>query len=536
MDRLMRIRSPRWLALAVVAVAAVLTGVLVVVLHRSGSSGSPAAGRVETRTIAGTGGVELSAMSYVPSGTGRFPLIVMPGSWGSHASEYQYVAAGFQALGFAVVSYAQRGFGGSGGLIDLAGPATVSDVSRVIDWALAHLPVDEGAVGLLGASYGGGVSLLAAEHDARVKAVVSFSGWTDLAQALAPGNTPSKQSYASLFRPLPASAFSPEVRALVADLAAGKAAAADGSYRALSATRSAIAEVAALGRHGTAVMLGDTYEDSLLPPAAVVPFFDALTAPKRLELAAGDPSGSALAGLQCHKSALWQNAGRWMGHYLRGDHNSITGADPVQLQDVATGQVHGYRSWQAAGKDTAFSLGDPARGNPARGDPAYGGTVGTSAAAWTYPVAAGVATAADAGPEQYSTGTAYRQPTLSLPVSAPDGAAIWSAPAAPASVTVNGIAQVRLALRTSASAVSLFGYLYDVGTGGSGRLMTHGAITVAGTARAATIALQPISWTLAPGHQLALVVDTVDARYFGQSVPGSTVTLASPATLTVPVG
>jgi len=522
----MRIRSPRWLALAVVAVAAVLTGVLVVVLHRSGSSGSPAAGRVETRTIAGTGGVELSAISYVPSGTGRFPLIVMPGSWGSHASEYQYVAAGFQALGFAVVSYAQRGFGGSRGLVDLAGPATVSDVSKVIDWALAHLPVDQGAVGLLGASYGGGVSLLAAEHDARVKAVVSFSGWTDLAQALAPGDTPSKQSYASLFRSLPASAFTPAVRPLVADLAAGKAAAADSAYRALSAARSASTGVGALNTHRTAVMLGDTYEDSLLPPASVVPFFAALTGPKRLELAAGDHSGSALAGLQGHKSALWQNAGRWMGHYLRGDHNSITGADPVQLQDVATGQVHGYSSWQAVGKNTAYSLGDPARG----------GQVGDSPTVWTRSVAAGVATVADAGPEQYSTGAVYRPPTVTLPAAPPAGAVMWSAAAADRAVAVTGIVTVRLSVSTSAPAVSLFGYLYDVGAGGSGRLMTHGALTVAGSANAATIELQPISWTLAAGHRLALIIDTVDARYFGQSVPGSAVTLASPATLTVPIG
>lgn len=520
----MRIRSPRWLALAVVAVAVVLTGVLVAVLHRSGPS-SPTAGTVQTRTIAGAGGIELSAISYVPSGKGRFPLIVMPGSWGSHASEYQYVAAGFQALGFAVVSYAQRGFGGSGGLIDLAGPATVSDASKVIDWALVHLPVDKGAVGLLGASYGGGVSLLAAERDARVKAVVSFSGWTDLAQTLAPGNTPSRQASASLFHSLPASRFSPEVRALVADLAAGRAAAAGSAYRALSAVRSASTGVAALNEHRTAVMLGDTYEDSLLPPASVVPFFGALTGPKRLELATGDHSGSALAGLQGHKSALWQNAGRWMGHYLRGDHNSITGADPVQLQDAATGQVHGYGSWQAAGRDSAFALGNPARD----------GSVSTSASPWTYRIAAGVPSAADAGPEQYSTGAAYRPPTVALPAASPPGAAMWSAAATSRAVAVNGIVTVRLSVRTSAPAVSLFGYLYDV-NGDSGRLMTHGALTVSGSTAEVQLALQPISWTLAAGHRLTLVVDTVDTRYFGQSVPGTTVTLASPATLTVPVG
>ena len=121
----------------------------------------------------------------------------MPASWGQSADEYAAVATGFAALGYLVVAYAQRGFGGSGGVIDFAGTATRDDVSTVIDWARAHASVNHGGVALVGVSYGAGVGLLAAEHDSRIKAVAALSGWTDFARIMAPGGTTPRRSSAS---------------------------------------------------------------------------------------------------------------------------------------------------------------------------------------------------------------------------------------------------------------------------------------------------------------------------------------------------
>ncbi|MGH3523147.1 MAG: CocE/NonD family hydrolase C-terminal non-catalytic domain-containing protein, partial [Mycobacterium sp.] len=92
---------------------------------------------------------------------------------------------------------------------------------------------------------------------------------------------------------------------------------------------------------------------------------------------------------------------------------------------------------------------------------------------------------------------------------------------------------------TVAAPASLFAYLYDVDAGGTGRLITTGTVTLTG-AGPADINLEPISWTVPAGHHVSVVVDTVDPRYLGRSVPGSTVTIGStaadPATLSVPLG
>lgn len=95
--------------------------------------------------------------------------------------------------GFWVVSYDQRGWGGSDGRIEMMNPQfEVQDASAVIDWAAAHLPrvtmdgANDPRVGMLGESYGGAVQLLASAQDPRIDAIVPIATWYDLADALAP--------------------------------------------------------------------------------------------------------------------------------------------------------------------------------------------------------------------------------------------------------------------------------------------------------------------------------------------------------------
>jgi putative CocE/NonD family hydrolase len=531
----MTVRAPRWLAVAVVLLAAALTITLVAVVTRS-KSPHPLSSASGAHTIVTSDGTNLSALAYVPKGAGPFPLIVMPASWGAGASEYTYVAAGFAALGFIAISYAERGFDTSTGKLDLGGPSTVSDVSTVISWGLAHTPANKSQVGLVGASYGGGVALLAAEHDPRIKAVVAMSGWTDLAAVMTPGGTPSAQLFTTELANQPADRTTADVQKLVGQLRTRDAAAATATVRSMSPSRSPITGIAPLNKNGTAVMLADDYQDSLLPPQSAITFFNRLSGPKRLEIAAGDHAGSALSGLYGHKSPVWTNAAKWMDRFLRGTDNGIDKQDPIQLEDAATQQTHAYKTWADVGHNTRYYL------SGANGE-ATAQITSTANAPWTRVIKAGVDTDADAGPEQFTSTLAYQPPTVSLgAISSADGAA-WNGPALAASTMVNGIVQVHTAVRASASSVSLFAYLYDVDASGSGSLINQGALTLRGVQPGSThpaqISLQPISWTVAAGHHLSLVIDTVDPRYVDQSVPGSTVTFASttadPATLTVPV-
>ena len=87
--------------------------------------------------IPGAGGIELGAVVLTPTGQGDgpFPLVVMPSSWGVPNVEYVGQGTKLATAGFQVISYSSRGFWDSGGGIDIAGPPTVADVSKVIDWA-----------------------------------------------------------------------------------------------------------------------------------------------------------------------------------------------------------------------------------------------------------------------------------------------------------------------------------------------------------------------------------------------------------------
>ena len=520
------------LCAAALAVAAVVA-LAVQHAHKPSTGGT---GSTRAVTIAASGGAHLAAHVYTPSGSGRFPLVVMPGSWSSDATEYTAVATGFAALGYEVVSYAQRGFGGSTGAVDFAGPATRGDVSTVIDWARAHTSANGGAVAAVGTSYGAGVSLLAAEHDPRIKAVAAISGWADFAQTLAPGNTPSETDYQSLFTSQLANRqLSAQLRTLVTQLATKQPAAALATARAMSPVRSPSTDVAALNKNKTAVFLASTYQDSIASPGDLISFYDRLTGPKQLQFAPGDHGASALPGLYGQQTPLWTSVAKWVARYINNG-PGLTGR-PVQLTDARTGAAHGYGAFPSA------QAGDNVRLGAAGGQPATGTLDPSADPVWTRSITAGVPTGADAGPSQVSTGKAYQPPTTPIASVSRSAAAVWSGAALTSDEVIAGEPRVHVNASATAPSASLFAYLYDVDAAGTGTLVSFGVATLTGTAgvaQAADIELGPIAWTVAAGHHLSLVIDSTDARYLGRSVPGSTITLSSsatdPATLTVPVG
>lgn len=105
--------------------------------------------------------------------------------------------------GYWVISYDQRGHGGSTGKIQLMSPDhEVRDVSAVIDWATEHLPriklatPDPSAtqldpvIGMLGESYSGSLQLLASIQDPRIDAIVPIHTWYSLTDSLSPNDIP----------------------------------------------------------------------------------------------------------------------------------------------------------------------------------------------------------------------------------------------------------------------------------------------------------------------------------------------------------
>ncbi|MFC0114676.1 CocE/NonD family hydrolase [Kibdelosporangium aridum] len=215
-------------------------------------------------------------------GDGPFPLLVMPASWGAPNLEYVGAARKLAAeSGDVVISYSSRGFYDSGGEIDVAGPDTVNDVSRVIDWALANTRADPSKVGVAGISYGAGIGLLAAANDSRIKAVASMSTWADLEASLYPNHTVSQLSAGALLAVAQvAGRPGPDLRRITAEFLQGKI-----DYaRQLAPSRSASTKVDKINANGAAILIANSWQDAIFPPNQAVDFYDRLRVPKRLML------------------------------------------------------------------------------------------------------------------------------------------------------------------------------------------------------------------------------------------------------------
>lgn len=519
------------LIVAVLVVVAVVDVVLVKVLHvhHKTTAGRPVA---TAQAIPGAGGVQLAGHVWTPGGSGKHPLVVMPASWGANAEEYKNVGQQFADDGYVVIAYAQRGFPPSQGQVDFAGVPTQQDVSAVIDWAVKNEPADPAKVGLVGVSYGAGASLLAAEKDNRVKAVVAMSAWTDLQESFFPNNTPNTQAIKSLFGQAK-KRFSEPIAMFQELFDAGDYAGAKAQLQSLSADRSAITNVAALNVNHPAVMIANDFEDSYFAPNQLVSFYDKLTVPKRLQLAVGDHGSQELPGLQGGQAEVWTDATKWLDHYLRGMDNGIQNDKPVQLKDVATGDWHSFSSWPGTAQDATFYLGRA------------GGALATKAtAAWSASITTGTQTAATTEPIQI--GRYPYRPATGVPVAAlnSNGAGVWSGPVLTQPESINGIPSAHLTVTPATANATIFGYLYDVDPGGTGTLITSAPYTLAGVAAGSAqtidLALRPISWTVPEGHHVVFVVDTVDRRFTALGGLGRPLVLSSPAgdpsRLTVPVG
>ncbi len=175
---------------AVVAVAAVIAITAVI--------GGPSPVSVRNLRIAVVDGpsnnqhVVLDASFFTPAGTRRVPAILLAHGFGATKYAVRAQAQMLAQAGFAVLTWSARGFGASTGQTALDSPDyEVKDTEQLVTWlarqprVLLDRPGDP-RVGIAGASYGGGLALLAAAYDHRIDAIVPQIAWNNLATALFP--------------------------------------------------------------------------------------------------------------------------------------------------------------------------------------------------------------------------------------------------------------------------------------------------------------------------------------------------------------
>jgi predicted acyl esterase len=501
------------------------------VLVRTAAASNPTTG-FRFVDITARDGVVLKANVIAPTTAGRHPAIVFINSWGLNDAEYLLQAGAFASRGYVVLSYTTRGFWGSGGQIDTGGPKDIADVSAVLDWLLANTAADPARLGAGGVSYGSGISLLASAFDPRIKAVVAMSTWTDLVESLYGNDT--RRPQALMLLKIAAQIFgkpSPELTSMINAYFANQDL---DPIKQWGRVRSAMTYIDAINRNHPAIMIANSYGDSLFAPNQLIDFYAKLTGPKRLEFAPGDHAiaeGTGLIGLPNH---VWDSTARWFDRYLVGDRNGIDGEPPVVLRHIDSAAVESYPDWAHVTSSTRrLYLGDarwwdgtgPMSTNPVTG-------------AWSETIDSGTDTTADAGVALLTNAFSALSgipPTDWLPTINRADAAVWVSDPMSGGTAIRGWPKLHLSLASAKPSGTLIGYLYDTDAVGVGRLITHAPVTWLDPTNALDLKFPATAYDLPAGHRLALVLDTVDPLYLGANPNGARVTFTGSSWFDVPI-
>src|SRR6266550_2829356 len=512
--------------------------------------------------------VVIDASFFTPPGSGRLPAVLLAHGFGETQDAVRPQAEDLARAGFAVLTWSARGFGASTGQIGLDSPDyEVKDVEQLVTW-LARQPrvlldhAGDPRVGITGASYGGGISLLAAAYDHRIDAVVGQSTWNNLATALFPngaGGGPAggvfKRQWAGL---------------LFTQGSVGFGATAQGSGP---------GQATGLGQGSAA--------GQLLPPGGVGRsalcgrFQPRICAIYQQVAATGRPTPQAISLLQ--RSSPASVAGRMRAPTLliQGENDSLFGLDqananyrairrngaPVDMVWFAGGHDGGnqetarvesltaqwLRRWLAPGHPApAAGTGQPgfAVTRVLGFDPSSDQASLGIATAGSYPGLAGTRRSLVrlAGPPQVAVSPAGGAPAsisvfpgigplgpAGLTFDMPGQSAAFTSARLSSAVQVTGSPTVRVRV-SGAPDVTLFAKIYDVDQAGNAtlpnQLVSPVRVTGAQAGRVVTIALPAIDHDFSTGHRLRLVLTTTDYAYATAPAPAIyRVALAGPGVI-----
>ena len=179
-----RLRSRRVQAILAAVVVLVAAGIALAVT-RSGSNITTRAQFV-TGTPENGKPVRLDTTLYLPEHTPA-PAVLLAQGFGGDKSGLDGTARILAEHGYVVLAYTARGFGRSGGLIHFDSPRyEVRDAERLVTYLTEQPQVEADKIAVAGSSYGGGLALLLAGSDKRIKAVGADITWNNLAHALFP--------------------------------------------------------------------------------------------------------------------------------------------------------------------------------------------------------------------------------------------------------------------------------------------------------------------------------------------------------------
>jgi dipeptidyl aminopeptidase/acylaminoacyl peptidase/uncharacterized protein YceK len=152
-----------------------------------------------------SGGLTVSGLLFRPAeGSGPWPTIIVNHAGFGTAGDFSDVALGIRDRGYLVFNPDFRGSGMSQGSHEGA-KGEVDDVIAAIDYLESEGLIADGRIGMYGQSHGAAVSVLAAERDPRIKAVVAEAGFydaVDLYNKAKTSSDPTAQTLLNEFLPM----------------------------------------------------------------------------------------------------------------------------------------------------------------------------------------------------------------------------------------------------------------------------------------------------------------------------------------------
>ncbi|TSD14198.1 hypothetical protein DP107_08045 [Haloglomus irregulare] len=136
-------------------------------------------------------GTTIVATLYEPDADGERAAVLTTHGWGGTRADREPLARFYASHGYVVLAYDSRGFGESGGRVDVDGPNEVADAQALLTWLAGRSNVrtdgaEDPRVAMDGFSYGAGIQLNTAAVDDRIDALVPRWAWHDLGYSNAP--------------------------------------------------------------------------------------------------------------------------------------------------------------------------------------------------------------------------------------------------------------------------------------------------------------------------------------------------------------
>ena len=497
-------RAAPWL-IGLLSVAIIATGLA------EAPQQAPAAIRTINDAVEVPGGptypglVRISYTLYLPASSRPAPAVIVSPGFGQTKQDVAADGSALARRGYIALAWTMRGFNplaSEPGRIALDAPdAEVADLSRLIDVLARRTDVlkdrpGDPKVGLMGESYGGGISLMGAAYDHRVDAIAPTITWNSLESSLLPGGV-FKAQYAAVFfagaAALGCRLFAERVCQAYERIAqTGQATPADRELLRHSSPDSVLDRITA----PTLLVQGE--QDTLFPLA------ESLRTATRLQtrhvpvhlvwLHGGhdQPFDSS------QEERIRGLAGAWFDRYLRG--RGSTG--PVFQWDRDNSRPGTSPSLPPLGRLVPFPLqgtGSRQLSNPAGGRPASISSVPGAGQL------AGIA-----------SGLSFEVPGQSTH---------WDSAALTTSRELVGAGHVDLRVRSTTGEAVLFVKVLDVSPKGAvvlpGGAISPVRLTGVGRTRSVRVTLPAMSHVFPAGHRIRLALATTDLGYAGPLRPAS---------------